>query len=185
MQQFGDKAMNARTFAAVALAGLAALGAGTMAHAAPIPPRVNLHALLSGGAVVPGPGSVGGGGRFSAVLVQDGRQLCYDLVLTGGVVATSAAIHVGRPVVADKAVVPLAVPDAEGSATGCVAVSGGNLARHLAFFPDDYYVEVASAEFPQGAVRGQLWKDGMEPAGQARLPVSPRVNAAMAASASR
>lgn len=52
-------------------------------------------------------------------------------------------------------VVALAAPTG-GSSSGCVSDVDRDLARAIIVNPDDYYVNVHNAEFPAGAVRGQL-----------------------------
>jgi hypothetical protein len=53
--------------------------------------------------------------------------------------------------------VPLTTPDAAGKSSGCATVGQPVVAAILAN-PADYYVNVHNAEFPGGAVRGQLSK---------------------------
>ena len=46
-------------------------------------------------------------------------------------------------------------PPTDGSSGGCVEV-GRTLAKDILKNPADYYVNVHNAEFPAGALRGQL-----------------------------
>jgi hypothetical protein len=48
-------------------------------------------------------------------------------------------------------------PPTDGTSSGCAEVSR-ELALAILMSPSDYYVNVHNAEFPAGAVRGQLQK---------------------------
>jgi CHRD domain-containing protein len=52
-------------------------------------------------------------------------------------------------------VVPLTAPDASGKASGCVNVAR-TLVRAILANPGNYYVNVHTTDFPNGAVRGTL-----------------------------
>ncbi|MEK6229522.1 MAG: CHRD domain-containing protein, partial [Actinomycetota bacterium] len=62
------------------------------------------------------------------------------------------------PRVAGPVVLPLQQPDAgdPGASSDCVAVQG-SLARAIRKNPAKFYVNVHTADFPGGAVRGQLF----------------------------
>ena len=68
--------------------------------------------------------------------------------------ATAAHIHIAPPGSAGPIVVPLN-PPTSGQSQGCATVSY-QLAVNLVQNPDDYYVNVHNADFPGGALRGQL-----------------------------
>lgn len=130
----------------VALAALSALG-GTVvsANAADVGGRP-LYATMTGGTS----GDPDGAGT-ARVTVNPGKdEVCWDLTVTGIATATAAHIHnaAGAPVV------PLSAP-ASGSSSGCATVSD-DLAKALMTSPGDYYVNVHNAEYPAGAIRGDL-----------------------------
>jgi hypothetical protein len=54
-------------------------------------------------------------------------------------------------------VVPLAAPDATGVSSGCVSADP-ELIKAIRQNPEAYYVNVHNADFPAGALRGQLSK---------------------------
>lgn len=115
-----------------------------------------LSAALSGAAEVQ-PGDQDGSGT-AAVTVNPGQgELCYDLAVAGIDPATAAHVHEGVEGEVGPPVVTLGVPDASGAATGCLNLSK-ELLQRLLHEPSGFYVNVHSAEFPQGAVRGQLGK---------------------------
>jgi hypothetical protein len=53
-------------------------------------------------------------------------------------------------------VVTLTAPDANGRSDGCTTVNDVALLRELVAHPEAFYVNVHTASFPSGAVRGQL-----------------------------
>jgi hypothetical protein len=58
-------------------------------------------------------------------------------------------------------VLALTTPDANGRSQGCTTVDQ-NLARQMSMMAQEFYVNVHNAEYPQGAIRGQL-RGGPEP----------------------
>ena len=68
---------------------------------------------------------------------------------------TAAHIHRAAAGAVGAIVVPLRTPGADGKASGCGAASRAVVKQILAS-PAQYYVNVHTAEFPGGAVRGQL-----------------------------
>lgn len=131
--------------AATVLAGQPALAA-----------QAKLHSTLTGAAEVPGPGADKGKGEASLSLDTDKNQICYMLHATGADTPTMAHIHKGAAGVAGGVVAPLTAP-ADGMSQGCVSLAAEALADILAH-PGDYYVNVHTAQFPKGAMRGQLEK---------------------------
>jgi hypothetical protein len=116
-----------------------------------------LSATLTGAAEVPGPGDADGGGPASIRLNQGKKQVCYELTVTNIGTATAAHIHRGGTAVAGPVVITLEAP-ADGSSSGCVDNVSDELIKELRQTPGDFYVNVHNAEFPAGAVRGQLTK---------------------------
>ncbi len=111
-------------------------------------------AALTGAAEVPGSGDPDGSGEAKVRSNPGKATICYDLRVRDIAPATAAHIHEGPPDEAGPVVVNLA-PPADGSSSGCVKVAR-SLARDIARTPSDYYVNVHNADFPAGAVRGQL-----------------------------
>jgi hypothetical protein len=115
-----------------------------------------LSTTLTGAAEVPGPGDPDGSGTATLTVNPGLGQICYELTVSGIAPATAAHIHVGAVGVAGPVVVPLD-PPTDGTSSGCAEVSR-ELALAILMSPSDYYVNVHNAEFPAGAVRGQLSK---------------------------
>ena len=82
------------------------------------------------------------------------QQVCFELAVDDIEMASAAHIHVGAPDVAGPVVVTLTAPSS-GTSSGCVDVERA-LALAIVQDPAAYYVNVHNADFPAGAVRGQL-----------------------------
>ena len=86
----------------------------------------------------------------------DGTTFCWTLSWQDIATPTAAHIHVGARRVAGPVVIPL---DADGlpgpDRSGCVTISA-ELAGAISANPGGYYANVHNADFPGGAIRGQL-----------------------------
>jgi len=117
---------------------------------------VRLSTTLLGANEVPGPGDPDGTGTAVLRLNVGQEQICYTLEVSGIAPATAAHIHVAPVGVAGPVVVPL-VPPTSGTSSACASVSG-ELIKAIIQHPEEYYVNVHNAEYPAGALRGQLSK---------------------------
>ena len=147
-----------RLFAVLLLAALAALAIAGPASAAKLGGADQggrqLATTLTGEQEVPVRGDLDGIG-FATVTVNPGQGLvCYELSVSGIAPAAAAHIHEAPVGMAGPVVVGLQ-PPTDGSSGGCVEVSR-TLAKDILKNPADYYVNVHNAEFPGGALRGQL-----------------------------
>jgi len=142
-----------RTFAPAALALVAALalaGCETVADAV----KQGMTASMTGAQEVPGPGDADGSGTAEITIVDATDNVCYDLNVRNIAPATVAHIHRGAQGVAGPPVVTLEAPT-DGGSEGCISAPGA-LADEIEANPAAFYVNVHNAEFPNGAVRGQL-----------------------------
>lgn len=132
----------------VTLAGLA--GCATIGDAV----DESYSAGLSGAQEVPGPGDPDGAGSAEITVVDATDNVCYKLNVTNIMTPTAAHIHRGAAGVAGPPVVTLE-PPVDGERDGCV-VAGELIAEEIEANPANFYVNVHNAEYPSGAVRGQL-----------------------------
>lgn len=136
--------------------GLAAAMIAGVSLAAPTLAATRLTTTMTGAAEIPGPGDPDGSGTAVLRLNRGRGEICYELTVSAIAPATAAHIHVGTVTQAGPVVVGLA-PPTSGSSSGCAAVDR-DLIKAIAQDPQNYYVNVHNAEYPAGAVRGQLSK---------------------------
>jgi hypothetical protein len=115
-----------------------------------------LATTMTGAEEVPGPGDPDGTGTASITLNVGQEEVCFELTVSGIAPATAAHIHAGPAGVAGPVVVGL-TPPTSGTSSGCVSADS-TLIKAIIQNPEQYYVNVHNAEFPAGAVRGQLSK---------------------------
>lgn len=116
---------------------------------------VQLKASLTGEAAVAGTGAAGGKGSASVTVNRDTGQVCYDVTAENLGEITAAHIHRGAKGEAGPPVVPLPLKTLGMKA--CVDTDEA-IAKAIADNPAGYYVNVHTAQHPQGAIRGQLAK---------------------------
>lgn len=126
-------------------------GAGTTGTALATPFR----AALTGAAEVPAGDPDGAG---TATVSVDGtlNDVCVELEVSGIGPATAAHIHRGAAGENGPPVVNLDVPDGEDEDESDCDHIGDALADDIRRNPGEFYVNVHTAEFPEGAIRGQL-----------------------------
>jgi hypothetical protein len=117
--------------------------------------RTPLVATLIGAAERPEPGDQDGVG--SAAIMIDSAQgtVCYALHVANIEPAIAAHIHQGGIDTAGPIVIHLNPPTG-GNASDCIEGVDPELLARIMQDPRAFYVNVHNAEFPDGAVRGQL-----------------------------
>jgi hypothetical protein len=115
-----------------------------------------LSTTMTGGEEVPGPGDPDGSGEAFITLNHGSGEVCFQLTVSDIAPATAAHIHEAPAGVAGPIVVGL-TPPTGGSSSGCVSADR-DLIKDIIQNPAEYYVNVHNADFPAGAVRGQLSK---------------------------
>ena len=138
----------AALFATALLAGTASAGSPNSGK--------TLKVEMTGGAERPGPGDPDGSGNARFNVHHSKNRICYELRVADIAPATVAHIHRAGPDAPGPIVVHLVAPT-NGSSAACADVTA-ELARDIHQNPENFYVNVHNAEFPPGAVRGQLDK---------------------------
>lgn len=118
-----------------------------------------MEAALSGSEEVPGPGDPDGSGEAFVTANPGQREVCFQLTVADIAPATAAHIHEGQAGVAGPVVIALVAPTS-GFSSGCVQGVSRELILDLVRSPWEFYVNVHNADFPAGAVRGQLDNPG-------------------------
>ncbi|QZH75948.1 MAG: CHRD domain-containing protein [Erythrobacter sp.] len=115
------------------------------------------YATLTGAAEVGG-GDTDGAGEAEISFSDETDQVCWDLnnIRNIGPI-TAAHIHFGRAGTNGPPVFPLRASN-EGTYTGCTDAAEWTQNR-LDGNPQDFYVNVHTAQYPNGAIRGQLRDD--------------------------
>ena len=114
------------------------------------------HVTMTGAEEAPGPGDPDGSGEAVFRLNVGQGEICYQLTVRDIAPATAAHIHEAPAGDPGPVVVPLE-STTDGSSSACVTVDR-ELIKEILQEPEEYYVNVHNAEFPGGAVRGQLAK---------------------------
>ena len=143
---------------------LSAVGAVMTAGGALADPKSATFSIqLSGAAEVcpTAPGTCGGPGTGTATITIDrnARTLCYAITTQNVALPLLAAhIHVAPAGEAGDVVIPLFTQPVNTATVGPTCLTGldKNLLKDILRSPQDYYVNVHTAPFPNGAVRGQL-----------------------------
>lgn len=142
--------------AAPVLAVVLALAAAGFASAATAPAAgPTLKATLTGAAEKPTPGDPKGSGKATLHVDTPGDQVCYELQVKGVATVTMAHIHQAPPGESGPPLADLKAPGPDGKSSGCVP-AGPVLLKGLTDNPSAYYVNVHNAQYPGGALRGQL-----------------------------
>jgi len=112
---------------------------------------VRLH-----GSEVPGPAAEGAVGAAVVALVRERNEVCVEIDVRDLDQPTAAHIHQAEPGTTGDVVLALKAPrTGEDSVDACVHAAPEVL-RRLGDDPSQFYLDVHSTGFPEGALRGQL-----------------------------
>ncbi|HYM52778.1 MAG TPA: CHRD domain-containing protein [Candidatus Dormibacteraeota bacterium] len=115
----------------------------------------HLYFELDGSTEVPGPGDTDGDGRGNVDVFLDLGQICYFIETQRIPDATAAHIHTGAAGVAGPILIPLDAP-VDGFSSNCIEGLDPTVLQSIVDDPAGFYVNVHTADFPAGALRGQL-----------------------------
>jgi len=140
---------------AVALAaGVALFGSGGRASAQ----AVQFFAVLDGGNETTAADPDGHG--VATVMLGGTGQICFSLIVRNIGAPTAAHIHEGKPGVAGPVKItltPLPANGTLGGSGGCLTNQNTTVLSQIRSTPSKYYINVHTAAFPNGAIRGQLF----------------------------
>lgn len=101
----------------------------------------------------PGPGDPDGTGFIELTLNQGKGEICFELTLSG--VDTATAGHIHKAPAGEPGDVFVTLFGSEGPGAKCVTATKAQI-KEIRRNPEMFYVNVHTATFPNGAVRGQL-----------------------------
>lgn len=98
------------------------------------------------------------GTGMALVTVNHGQaEVCWEVSVSDITLpATLSHIHKAAAGIRGPVVVTLSPPGANGSSAGCASGQDPDVLRDILANPELYYVNVHNADYPPGAVRGQL-----------------------------
>jgi hypothetical protein len=117
--------------------------------------KTTLSASLTGAQVAPGPGDEDGSGDATITIGEQLGTVCYAYSVHFIEPPTAVKIGNGNPGDFGATLVTLASAP-QGSPGGCVTDVDQAIIRGIKLLPASYYVEIDTASFPEGALRGQL-----------------------------
>jgi hypothetical protein len=119
-----------------------------------------LKATLSGKNEVPSKGDPDGSGTATLRIDPAKGTACFTIKLKKIGTTAAAHIHTGKKGKAGGVLIPLfGSPSSKTTRKGCARNQPAATLRKIVRSPGNYYVNVHTAKYPDGAARGQLEKD--------------------------
>jgi hypothetical protein len=137
---------------ALVLGLVASLALAGVVSAAP----TTLTATLAGVTEGNNPGDPDGTGTASIVIDPAAGTACWNLSATGIQPVTQSHIPAGAAGVSGSVVVPLDVDGFTGTSEGCTSGVAAAVLQAVLDNPAGHYVNLHTADFQPGAIRGQL-----------------------------
>lgn len=135
----------------ILLPGALAIFASLLLAAAALAAETRLSAELADA----GGGDSDGSGSASITIDPETGEVCYELSVENIGDVAASHIHEGAEGEEGGVVVPLDADGFTDSSSDCLDASDADLAAIVAN-PADFYVNIHTADFPNGAIRGQL-----------------------------
>lgn len=123
--------------------------------------NTTLVADLKGNKEVPGPGDPNGKATAEVTLKPKRKRVCFEIEFKRIEAPAAGHIHKGGKSVAGPVKVTLfeRPNGASSPVEGCAKNVKRKLIRRIRRHPGGWYVNLHNAEFPDGAIRGQLKKE--------------------------
>ena len=115
-------------------------------------PTHTMMIKMTGGAEVPGPADTDGSGMAKLTFNHSKGEVCYTLTTKKIQTVTAAHIHSGAAGQSGPPKITFSP-----TTKGCVSADK-DVMEDMMKNPANYYINVHNAEFPDGALRGQLGK---------------------------
>jgi hypothetical protein len=115
-----------------------------------------LTADLAGVTEGENPGNPDGSGSATITLDPDTGEVCWDMTAEGIGAVTQSHIHTGAEGVSGPVFIPLDVDGFDGTTEGCTSDVAAADIQMVLDDPAGFYVNLHTADFPAGAIRGQL-----------------------------
>lgn len=122
--------------------------------------ETTLTAELAGMTEGDNPGNPDGSGSASVTLDPETGEVCWKLTAEGIGEVMQSHIHVGAEGESGDVVVPLDVDGFDGTSEGCIEEQDAEALQGIVDDPAGFYVNLHTADFPAGAIRGQLAAGG-------------------------
>ena len=124
--------------------------------AVPMQAVTTLAAALNGANERPDPGDPDGSGFALVIIDPEAGTVRYAIFVVDIGTPTAAHIHRGTSDIAGPVVINFNPSFSNGTAVGTVTAGQVPLLEEIIASPGEFYVNVHNADFPAGAVRGQL-----------------------------
>ena len=135
--------------------------------------ETTLNATLVGGDAEDPPGDPDGSGTATITVDTDTLEVCWEIATSNIADAVASHIHEGAAGVNGGVVVGLDTDGFSGSSSGCTAGPDAATLQAIIDNPSGYYVNVHTADFGPGAIRGQLAAAAPDTALPTPSPVGP------------